>query len=291
MNMRAMFYEDVNKFYNHVFPFLVKNEVKNSLPLTILNSLKKNIQRYGKEPPLMFSLAENRSIELISLMTPPHDLIISYTADLNNIKILVEELSKRNVYLPGVLSFKEAADKFSKLWCKKNSLESQLLRRERLYKLAEVSEETLGDKLFSVATKSNQSIVLQWAREMATEALAEITEEELMRNIKNFKFEFEQDASQIYLLFDDQEPVSMARKAGKSPHGNAINLVYTPPLLRRKGYATECVAKLSKFLLEEGNEYCFLFTDLSNPTSNSIYQKIGYRSIIDENHYKFFSKK
>lgn len=57
-----------------------------------------------------------------------------------------------------------------------------------------------------------------------------------------------------------------------------------------KQYATECVAKLSKLLLKEGNKYCFLFTDLSNPTSNSIYQKIGYHPVIDENHYRFISK-
>jgi len=286
-----MFYEDINEFYDHVFPFLVKHEVKNSLPLTILNSLKINIQKYGKEPPLMFSLVENGSIKLISLMTPPHDLIISYAADLNNIEILVEELSKKNVYLPGVLSFKEAADKFTRLWCERNSLESKLLRRERIYKLTKVSEETLGDKHFSVATKPHQPTVLKWAKEMITEALLEVTEEELMRNNNNLKDEFEHENSQIYLLFDDKVPVSMARKSGKAPHGNAINLVYTPPFLRQNGYATECVAKLSKLLLEEGNEYCFLFTDLSNPTSNSIYQKIGYRPIIDENHYKFFSKK
>jgi len=289
--MRAVFYEDLYEFYNKAFSFLVKHEVKNSLPLTILNSLKKNIQKYGKEPPLMFSLAENGFIKLISLMTPPRDLIISYTDDLNNVKILVEELSKKNVYLPGVLSFKEAADKFTKLWCEKNSLESKLLRRERIYKLTKVSEETLGDKLFSVATKPHQPTVLKWAREMITEALLEVTEEELLRNNNNLKDEFEHENSQIYLLFEDKVPVSMARKAGKAPHGNAINLVYTPPFLRRKGYATECVAKLSKLLLENGNDYCFLFTDLSNPTSNSIYQKIGYRPIIDENHYRFYSKK
>ncbi|NVM19316.1 MAG: hypothetical protein HWN80_16540 [Candidatus Lokiarchaeota archaeon] len=64
----------------------------------------------------------------------------------------------------------------------------------------------------------------------------------------------------------------------------------TPPSLRRIGYTTECVAILSKLLLEEGNKYCFLFTDFSNSTSNSIYQKIGYRPVIDENHYKFLSK-
>jgi len=291
MNMRAIFYEDANEFYDLVYPFLLNHEVENGLLFRISNSLKINTQTYGKSPPLMFSIIENETIKLISVMTPPFDLLISYTTDLNSIEILVEELLKRKVSIPGVLSFNEAADKFTKLWCKGNSLESKLLRRERIYKLTKVSEETLGNKQFSVATKPHQPTVLKWAREMMIEALLEVTEEELLRNNNNLKDEFKHKNSQIFLLFEDKVPVSMARMAGKTPHGHSINLVYTPPSLRGNGYATECVAKLSKHLLEEGSEYCFLFTDLSNPTSNNIYQKIGFRPIIDENHYKFFSIK
>ncbi len=51
----------------------------------------------------------------------------------------------------------------------------------------------------------------------------------------------------------------MVQKAGKTPNRNLVNFVYTPPELRRRGYATECVAKLSKNILEEGNRFCFLF--------------------------------
>ena len=83
----------------------------------------------------------------------------------------------------------------------------------------------------------------------------------------------------------------MARRAGKTPNGITVNLVYTPPSLRRKGYATECVAKLSKLLLDSVSKFCFLFTDLMNPTSNSIYQKIGYRPIIDVDQYEFIFEK
>ena len=289
MIMEAKFYTDINEFYDLAYSFLLKKEVENGLLLSILNSLKENIQRYGEVMPLLFALKEEGEVKLISLRTPPHDLIISYIDDLNGIEILVEELFKQQEKLPGVLSFKEAADKFTKLWCEVNSLEPQLLRKERIYKLEEVSKETLGERQISVATKPYQSTVLKWAREMLTEALIDITEEELNRNHYNFKDEFEKDNSQIYLLFDNNKPVSMARKAGKTPNGNAVNLVYTPSPLRRRGYATECVAKLSKLLLEEGNKYCFLFTDLSNPTSNNIYLKVGYRPVIDENHYKFIS--
>ena len=58
-----------------------------------------------------------------------------------------------------------------------------------------------------------------------------------------------------------------------------INLVYTPPEYRRKGYATACVAALSQMLLDRGYQYYFLSTDLANPISNHIYQAIGYQPL------------
>ena len=60
----------------------------------------------------------------------------------------------------------------------------------------------------------------------------------------------------------------------------AVNGVYTPLEWRRRGYATACVAALSELLLR-GFEFCVLYTDLSNPTSNSIYTRIGYRPVRD----------
>jgi len=290
MSMEARFYEEVDDFYDIAYPFLLAREAENNLLLSLLNSLKENINHYEKEMPLLFSLTDHDDVKLIALRTPPHDIIISYIDDLNYIEVLVEELLKRNEKLPGVLSFKEAADKFAELWCEENSLKPNLFRKERIYKLEEVSKDTIGTKKFSVASKTHQTIVLKWAGEMLKEALADTTEEDIERLTNNLKNEFEENKSKMFLLFDNNEPVSMVRKSGRTPNGNFVNLVYTPPSLRRKGYATECVAKLSKQLLEEGNKYCFLFTDLSNPTSNSIYQKIGYRPVIDENHYKFLTK-
>jgi len=288
--MEARFYEEVDDFYDIAYPFLLAREAENNLLLSLLNSLKENIHRYGKEMPLLFSLTDYDDVKLIALRTPPRDIIISYIDDLNFIEVLVEELLKRNEKLPGVLSFKEAADKFAELWCEENSLKPNLFRKERIFKLEEVSKDTIGTKKFSVASKTHQTIVLKWAEEMIKEALAETTEEDIEWMTNNLKNEFEENKSKMFLLFDNNEPVSMVRKAGRTPNGNFVNLVYTPPSLRRNGYATECVAKLSKNILEEGNKYCFLFTDLSNPTSNSIYQKIGYRPVIDENHYKFLTK-
>lgn len=91
-------------------------------------------------------------------------------------------------------------------------------------------------------------------------------------------------------VWDDGGPVSMAGWTGKTPNGVRVNFVYTPVALRGRGYATALVAALSRHLLDQGNRYCCLYTDLANPTSNAIYQRIGYRPIRDAALYRITAK-
>ena len=63
--------------------------------------------------------------------------------------------------------------------------------------------------------------------------------------------------------------------------------VYTPPEARRHGYATALVAELSRRALAAGATKCMLYTDLANPTSNSIYRAVGYRRSGDARQYLF----
>jgi hypothetical protein len=74
--------------------------------------------------------------------------------------------------------------------------------------------------------------------------------------------------------------VSMAAWAGLTPNGVRVNFVYTPPTQRARGFASNCVAALTRRLLESGRRFVFLFTDLTNPISNRVYQSIGYAQIV-----------
>jgi RimJ/RimL family protein N-acetyltransferase len=287
MSYVTRFYDDINQYYELVYPFLLKREVENGLPLSLIDTLKKDIERYGEDPPVLCTVNRDDNIILISLRTPPYNQILSYTEDLEAIDILIKKLNRKYSEIPGVLGFKEGAERFAKLWCEIKAVKFKLAMNERLYKLTHVAEETLGKHQFIKATDLYEDIVLRWGMEFMLEALPERDSEINERSLENRKEDIKE--GRIFLLIDNDEPVSMARKAGKTPNGIAVNLVYTPPKLRRKGYATECVAKLSKLLLEEGNNYCFLFTDLSNPTSNSIYQKIGYQAVMDVDEYHFIS--
>ena len=56
---------------------------------------------------------------------------------------------------------------------------------------------------------------------------------------------------------------------------------YTPPQLRGRGYASAATAEVSRAATDAGAEEVLLYTDLANPVSNSIYQRIGYREVED----------
>ena len=288
--MKVEYHENIETFVDLVFEFLIEHEAENNILFAILNALKKDPHRYGDIFPDLITVSKDGELKQVSIRTPPYNQLLSYTNDLTTIDALINKLIEKDVELPGVLGFKEGVKKFASIWCEKKNLNQNLTMNERVYRLESVAEETLGDKEFIIADESHEEIVLKWAKEFVLEAFMEssiereMIESHLKQRQKSLK------DNRIFLLLDNGRPISMAQKAGKTPNGNLVNLVYTPPSLRRKGYATECVAKLSKYLLEEGNKYCFLFTDLANPTSNSIYQKIGYRPIIDFDRIGFSKK-
>jgi len=90
-------------------------------------------------------------------------------------------------------------------------------------------------------------------------------------------------------LWEHSEAVSACGVSGETPHGIRIGPVYTPAAFRARGYASSCVAAASRLQLEAGRQFCCLFTDLANPTSNHIYQDLGYESVRDVDQYRFES--
>ena len=94
------------------------------------------------------------------------------------------------------------------------------------------------------------------------------------------------DANEVLLWEHEGKIVSMMKKARPTTHGVTVSLVFTPKEERKKGYARTMVAAGSKELLKEF-QFCVLYTDMLNPTSNKIYQEIGYKKLIDSVHLGF----
>lgn len=84
-------------------------------------------------------------------------------------------------------------------------------------------------------------------------------------------------------LWEDEAgtPVAMAAFTPEVAGATRVTTVYTPPAHRRRGYAGAVTAEVSRTARAAGAEEVLLFTDLANPTSNALYQRIGYRRVAD----------
>ncbi|WP_308447323.1 GNAT family N-acetyltransferase [Parachitinimonas caeni] len=84
----------------------------------------------------------------------------------------------------------------------------------------------------------------------------------------------------LYWLWEDNGPAALLRTSRLAGGISRIGAVYTPPAQRQRGYAGALVASAAGMLVAEGFDV-FLFTDLANPTSNSLYQRIGFQRLED----------
>lgn len=125
------------------------------------------------------------------------------------------------------------------------------------------------------ATLDDLDLVAEWTDAFEREVLLALPQARASRDTAARRI-----AAGDIVLWCDPEPRTMAGAARPTRRAVAVNAVYTPPQWRSRGYATACVAALSARLLERF-ELCVLYTDLSNPTSNAIYTRIGYRPVKD----------
>jgi predicted GNAT family acetyltransferase len=244
--------------------------------------LAKNKEAYGKEN-VFYSIAYNNEISLIGLMTPPKNLLLYEYRNLNND---VMELFANNLYsqysnIPGVTGDTGVVKAFIEKWIKLTGCSYRIDRNLRIYKLTAVKKYNKPNGIFRCAGKGDIGIIMRFISEFSVE----INEPENNGRVKEITEE-SIDNNEIF-VWEDNSIVSMARKHRPTKHGMAVSYVYTPAEYRSKGYATAVVAELSRNILDSGKSFCTLFTDLSNPTSNSIYQKIGYNPVCDHISYEF----
>jgi len=157
----------------------------------------------------------------------------------------------------------------------------------RIYKLTQVKPVTGVPGTMRRITEADRDLVVEWILGFDRDALNEGLERDEARTVVDRYLQADHAHRGLMLWEVEGTPVSMAGYSGPTPHGIRVSAVYTPPALRRRGYASACVGALSRHLLDRGLEFCFLFTDLSNPTSNHIYQEIGYRAVSDVDSYSF----
>ncbi len=280
--MKLTSYEAASAFLAHARAWLEQDETTNNLILSVAVRLAEHPDRI-KQPPYLATVENGGALVAAAVMTPPQRVLLCSAAgaDPAPLRPVLDDLRVGGWPVPGVVAPSATSDAFARLWSAATGCAYRPAMRERAYELRRVISPAAVSGCLRVATETDLPLAVDWVyRFMQDAGLPGTVEDAHERAALRI------DDRDLF-LWDDGGPVSMAAKARHTTHGMIVSLVYTPRELRGRGYASACVAALSQQLLDAGWEFCALFADLANPTSNDIYQRIGYRPVCDFNEYDF----
>jgi predicted GNAT family acetyltransferase len=273
-------YEDVYAFAARVEPFLVRREADHNLALGLLTELRRFPQSYPG-PNYYATVEQGGEVLLVALRTPPHPLNLSHATDAPAVALVAGDLNASSFAPPRVTGPWETSLAFAEAW---RSLTGQAYQRElalRIYRLERVRPPAGVPGSMRRATWDDLELLAAWIEGFMKDTHGEGDGRQARRNAERW---LNSPVRAMY-LWEDGRPVAMTGVGGPTPSGARVSAVYTPPSQRRRGYASALVAAASQATLESGRSFVFLFTDLANPTSNHIYQQIGYEPVCDVDEY------
>lgn len=276
MNLTS--YSSASDFIDHCLPFLLEHEAENNLIIGLASRLSK---RETLGDAYLASVDDGGETIAAAVMTPPFRVALAYSGT-EGLEMIADDLIEGKRPVSGVLGPTALAEEFRSLWQRKTGQRSRIDKNERIYRLEHVTYPDGVPGTLRPSTEEDLEMIVEWGYGFVTDAGLGNAERDLVRlgteaGIREGRMH----------IWENDGPVSMAAWTRPTPNGVCINAVYTPPELRGRGYATAAVAELSQKMLDSGKRFCFLFTDLANPTSNSIYQKIGYVPVCDVDVYNF----
>ena len=237
---------------------------------------------YGDDDPYFAVVEDGGRVVTAALRTPPHNLVLAECEDTAGYVALAEDAHAVFADLPGVSGPASAIGAFISAWGALTGDGARLAMSQRIFEATEVVAPPRVAGGMRPAGDEDRELVLDWVRAFMREVIPEGPEDAtgfLERNAA--------DPDARLVLWDDGAPVSIAACGAATPRGIRIGPVYTPPEFRGRGYASALTAELTAQLLSGGRDFCFLYTDLANPTANSIYQRIGYRPVTDVELWRF----
>jgi hypothetical protein len=252
-------------------PWLLEREAEHNLLLGISRQLIEG--RASFEPPVyLATIEEEGDVVGCAFRTPPYKLGLTRMPRAA-VPAVATDVGSVYASIPAVLGPEAEAHAFADAWCARTGAVAVPGMRHRIYQLDRVVPPHWPPGRFRPAEPADRDVVIAWFLSFGTEAglddprLTQTAEARL--------------AERTVFLWDDGGPRSMGGWTARTPNGVRIAFVYTPPEHRGRGYATALTAMASQRALDSGFRFCFLYTDLANPISNTIYQRIGYRPVCD----------
>jgi predicted GNAT family acetyltransferase len=275
--------EDPVEFRERALPLLMADEARHNIMISVSRQLVEDPGIYSSQT--LWLVERDGATVLAAHFTPPFELALCRPAADGAIEALARFVAGGDVRPDGVSGALPEGEVFARAWSELTGDRAVRSMTQGIYRLESVREVPTPAGAMRAATTDDRALLIRWIDAFGGEVLPEFRDEpgRTERMIDRRLAQPEQS----YFLWEHGEPVCLVGAAGLTPNGIRIAPVYTPPEHRGHGYATALTAAVSALQLERGRTFCFLYTDLSNPTSNAIYQRIGYEQVCEAAEYRF----
>jgi predicted GNAT family acetyltransferase len=280
--MRIIEHEEVHAFRERATPLLMHDECVNCVMLGIIGRLAegKAATRSGEVTvPLLMTVEDGDDVLAVATQTPPHALLFT-PLDEPCANVIADHLHARawdGFMFSGIVP---SVHRIAGRWKQLTGRDYKPHIALKLFRTSRVIDPRPAPGELRLAARDDLPTVTDWIGAFGREINEPFPS-------ASRTAEMATDEGRLHVWTVDGEPRSICAWQGPTPSSIRIGMVYTPAEFRGRGYASNAVAELTRRLLGSGRKYCTLFTDRSNPTSNSVYTKIGYEPVADFEHVTF----
>jgi predicted GNAT family acetyltransferase len=275
--------EDLNSFLSRAGDFLHSRPDLHTVPLTVTETLRmRGVDAYGAEAPVFGRLERAGEVRAAFFRTPPRRIYLTPLTS-EEADTLADRLAGLGSLLPGVSADHDTATAFAAAWQRHTGATPTLRERKRLYRLGTLTPpQPAPEGRGRVADEQDRGQLMLWYREFLAAIGGSAS-----ADAGSWADTRIATGRVTFWEAPDGTPVSMAGVTPMVAGQIRVTPVYTPARLRGRGYAGAVTVEVSRVASAAGAAEVLLFADLANPTSNGLYQRIGYRPVTDFAVYDF----
>lgn len=272
---------DVDGFLAEAGDFLCADRVRNTVILTVAENFRVKGPTGGQlaqDEPLFGWWqpgTDGNQVRGAFMHTPAFPVFLTSMSQRAAAE-LAGDLVATGRLIEGVNAGSSAAQTFAEALARHTGVAATVHRRMRLFVLGELVRPHPGPEGASrSAAEQDRNLLTEWLRAFTREVGDPDTQDYQAAADERLSY------GGIIIWEAGGAPVSIAGRTRIVAGMARVGPVYTPPELRGRGYAGGATVAVSQAALDAGATEVVLYTDLDNPTSNALYQRLGYRPVED----------
>jgi predicted GNAT family acetyltransferase len=274
--VKARLHEDLNEFVALARPLLEADPIRHSIALTVLRLLV-GVPEASDGPPVLLTVSRGDALAAAVVCTPPREVIVSGLPT-DCAGAAAEVLAARYSSLPGAVGPRPETEMFAKRWAACTGAVAHERIAQRAFALDRLIPPSGVPGVARRAGVDDADLLARWRTDFSNEVFGSLRGHHSARQQVMYGFA----AGTAAMLWEvDAQPVAWASASTPVAGMSRIGPVYTPQQHRGHGYGSAVTAAAASWALQAGAKHVVLTTDLSNPISNAIYPRIGFRPVHD----------